>query len=262
MRIGVFDSGVGGLTVLKEIKKIVPSTEMIYVGDSANIPYGNKTKEELYGYVSNIISFLEEKEVDFIVFACNTATSMLLQDMKKTCKTPLLGVIDSGVNMALQYAKKGIGIIATPNTIETRGYECQLELKTNLSTYGIACHELVNGIEKSLIKNEKIDSLIKRELKSVPLDKIDTLILGCTHFPIVEKEIQTIVGEKITLVNPAIEVAREVLMRQKNLSVGNGKLSLLTSGSTKEFQDKASYILGDLYPVHYFKHKKEASKKL
>lgn len=255
MKIGVFDSGLGGLTVVKEIRKMVSHVDIVYVGDNKNVPYGLKTKEELRGFVKNILDFLEDEGVDLIVVACNTVTAMLLEEMKEEYDTPMIGVIEAGSSLALRYAKKGIGVIATYNTIASKGYEIEIGKRSDIDTYGLACHELVNEIEKELGTKYDLKRIVEKELQNLPLSHIDTLILGCTHYPLVEREIQTVVGNDILLVNPATEVAKEILYHAANGSKGEGKTVLYTSGCAKDFEEKVKHILGIRTNVHTFFHK-------
>lgn len=260
MKIGVFDSGVGGLTVLKEIKRLVPQVDTIYVGDNANVPYGTKTKEVLSEFVHRIIAFLEEQQVDLIVIACNTATALLLNEMKQLFTTPIIGVIEAGTTMALATAKKGIGIIATANTIQSKGYEKAIEIRNqSIQTYGVACYHLVDVIESGIAKGQFHVERIEKELKQVPLEKIDSLILGCTHYPLIADEIQTIVGKQITLINPALQVAKEVLFQSGSYGQGTGQNTYYTSGNLDEFQKKVKMILGVDAEINAFLHKTKAS---
>ena len=258
MKIGVFDSGLGGLTVVKEIRKMVSHVDIIYVGDNKNVPYGLKTKEELRVFVKNILDFLEEERVDLIVVACNTVTAMLLEEMKEEYHTPMIGVIEAGSSLALRYAKKGVGVIATYNTIRSKGYEKEIGKRSDIATYGIACHELVNEIERELGTTYDLKGIVAKELQTLPLSSIDTLILGCTHYPLVEKEIQEVVGNEILLVNPATEVAKEILYHAANGSKGEGNTILYTSGNTDDFEKNVKHILGIQASVHTFFHKEKS----
>ncbi|PGK51478.1 glutamate racemase [Priestia megaterium] len=259
MRIGVFDSGVGGLTVVREIQKYVSHADILYIADSGNLPYGTKSKEELTVYVDNILDSFEAQEVNLIIFACNTATSLLLEDMRKSRETPMIGVIEAGAYLATRRAKKGIGVIATPNTIFSKAYEDAIHRKNeSIDVYGIPCFELVNIIEKECTQESYSLYPIKQELSAVPLSRIDTLVLGCTHYPLVEKEIQQITGEEVQLINPALEVAKEVLYLSAHYEKGEGGLYIYTSGSIVQFQAKAEAILSQNCKVYKYIHKEKS----
>jgi len=258
MKIGIFDSGIGGMTVLKEIQRTSPHADCIYIGDSCHVPYGTKTKTELTTYVENIIEFLIEKQVDIIVFACNTATSMLLDDMKNRYNVPMIGTIEAGANMALRQAHKGIGIIATPNTIQSGGYERQLQqLNEQMPVHSVACLNLAQLIEDGLESGIVDEQLLRRELIPLPSQNIDTLVLGCTHYPLVSSFIQEYLGSDIHLINPAIEIAKDIQKMDDNS--GDGEVTLYTSGDVSVFEEKARLLLQESYPAHTFYHKEKAS---
>jgi len=259
MKIGIFDSGIGGMTVLKEIQRTSPHTDCIYVGDSCHVPYGTKTKNQLTTYVENIIEFLIDEQVDIIVFACNTATSLLLDDMKKRYSVPMIGTIEAGANMAIEKAHKGIGVIATPNTIQSGGYEKQLHrLNAEMPVHSVACSNLAQLIEDGLESGIVNERLLGHELLPLPYQSIDTLILGCTHYPLVSSFIQKNIGTHIHLINPAIEIAKNI--REMDNKSGNGEVVLYTSGDVSIFKQKARLLLQDSYEVNMFYHKEKASK--
>jgi len=213
-KIGIFDSGVGGLTVLKEIQNVVPSSHIIYYGDNGNAPYGDKIEVEIKELCLKIGDFLYENEVDVIVIACNTATAASIKAMKNKFPIPVIGVIEPGIRAALEVTQnKNIGVILTPASAKMGAYKNVFDViapKTySLTEKGckLICPMIENGWE-DYYGNYLTDEIIKLYIEQIS-SEIDTLILGCTHYPIVEKNIAKYFKKKI--VNPANETANELL---------------------------------------------------
>ncbi|MDO5089785.1 MAG: glutamate racemase [Leptotrichiaceae bacterium] len=219
MAIGIFDSGVGGLTVLKEIRKVLPGEKIYYLGDTARIPYGEKTKELIVAYSKQITKFLLGKNVDIIVVACNTATSLALEELEKTFEIPIIGVIEAGVRTALCTTKNNkIGVIGTKATINSKKYETEIRNRNDkIKVYSKACPLFVPVIEEGMVKGEIVNQLVKMYLSEFD-GKIDSLILGCTHYPLLRETIKNIYPD-IEIVDPAKETAADL---KKHLI--NGKL--------------------------------------
>ena len=237
MKVGVFDSGVGGLTVLKELLKEIGSAEFIYYGDSFNSPYGTKTIEDIQKLCYKISEFLIDKDVDLIVIACNTATVASLDYLKEKFPTlPIIGVINPGATMALRESKnKKIGVLSTPLTAKTNAYKNAIQnLNENYEVYQQGCELLCPMIEKGWKDNEESHNILKNYIENLPKD-IDTLILGCTHYPYLEEKIRDIA--KCTIVNPAKETARLVGEQLK-------KLKSITN--LKNYNKISYYVTGDL----------------
>ena len=196
MSIGVFDSGVGGLTVLKEIRKVLPNEKIYYLGDTARVPYGEKTKDLIIRYSKQIVEFLLEKKVSAIVVACNTATSLALDELNDTFKTPIIGVIDAGVKTALYTTKnKKIGVIGTKATINSKKYEEEIKKKDNeIEVFSKACPLFVPAVEEGILEGKLMNQIVKTYLDEFD-GKIDSLILGCTHFPLLKDVISKIYPE-------------------------------------------------------------------
>lgn len=219
--IGIFDSGIGGLTVLKEIKRILPSENVIYFGDTARVPYGNKSKQTVIKFSTQSVLFLLKKKVKLIVIACNTASSLALDYLKKVFTVPLIGVIDPAINRALLVSRnKRIGVIGTKSTISSKVYERKILKKhKHAKVYLRACPLFVPCVEEGLTRGEIIDVLLKVYLKDLK-GKIDTLILGCTHYPLLKRAI-TDYFKDVYLVDSASAVAfqiKEVLKKNHLLS--------------------------------------------
>lgn len=254
MKIGVFDSGVGGLTVVQEIIRQMPTADILYIGDSKHVPYGTKTIEELRTYVGNILDFLEGEKVDVIVFACNTATSLLLEEMRVKRQTPLMGMIEAGAEMAKKASKTGVGVIATTNTVRSGAYEQALRKKEcRLPIQSWACDQLVQMVETVMSGGQVEEQSVSDMLRGWNQNKGDTLILGCTHFPLITSYIVEEVGEGVTIVNPAIEVAR-CLAEGEQKSAGSGTIRCYTSGDTAIFEQQVEAVLGCEVSVKMFKH--------
>lgn len=187
MRIGVFDSGLGGLTVLRELIKVHPNCEYFYFGDNINVPYGNKSKEELKVLADKIIKFLLTKEVDIIIIACGTVSSTLYGELDYGL--PIYDVISSTIDYINKSHYKSIGVIATSKTIESRVFNERI----NKELIAVSCPLLASYIENDF----NVDSILKEYIK--PVSKVEALILGCTHYPLVSKKIENLT--KATLID-------------------------------------------------------------
>ena len=219
MSIGVFDSGIGGLTVLKEIRKVLPNEKIFYFGDTARVPYGEKTKELITRYSKEIVEFLLDKEVSAIVVACNTATALALEELKKTFKIPIVGVIKAGAKTAINTTKSGnIGVIGTKATVNSKRYEEEIKkLSENVKVVAKACPLFVPAVEEGILDGKLVDQIIKTYLDDFEKE-IDTLILGCTHYPLLKSAIGKIYTN-LNIVDPARETALDLkeILEEKNL---------------------------------------------
>ncbi|WP_051251690.1 glutamate racemase [Psychrilyobacter atlanticus] len=252
-KIGIFDSGVGGLTVLKEIQNIVPSSHILYYGDNGNAPYGDKTEIEIKELCLKIGEFLYENEVDIIVIACNTATAASIKAMKNKFPIPVIGVIEPGIRAALEVTQnKNIGVILTPASAKMGAYKNVFDVvapKTiSLTEKGckLICPMIENGWEDHY-GSYLTDEIIKLYIEQVS-PEIDTLILGCTHYPIVERNIAKYFKKNI--VNPANETANELLkklsmIKSKKQDNIDAKIEFIVSGDSKKFLDFAEKFLGE-----------------
>ncbi|RKW35527.1 MAG: glutamate racemase [Leptotrichia sp.] len=219
MSIGVFDSGIGGLTVLKEIRKVLPNEKIFYFGDTARVPYGEKTKELITRYSKEIVEFLLDKEVSAIVVACNTATALALEELRKTFKIPIIGVIKAGAKTAINTTKSGnIGVIGTKATVNSKRYEEEIKkLSENVKVIAKACPLFVPAVEEGILDGKLVDQIIKTYLDDFEKE-IDTLILGCTHYPLLKSAIGKIYTN-LNIVDPARETALDLkeILEEKNL---------------------------------------------
>ena len=220
--IGVFDSGVGGLTVAREIMRQIPKERIIYFGDTARVPYGSKSKETIIRFSRQIIRFLQSKGVKAIVIACNTASALALETVQPEFDIPILGVVKAGAKEAAKVTKNGkIGVIATESTIESQLYTKEIHShKPNAQVLGKPCPLFVPLVEEGWLHDPVTDEVAARYLKELQDKQVDTLILGCTHYPLLRSTIRKIMGDGVCLVNPAYETALELgrLLEEKGLA--------------------------------------------
>lgn len=210
--IGVFDSGLGGLTVLKEINRYIPNEDTIYFGDTARVPYGPRSKETIIKYTFQAINFLIKQDVKAIVLACNTATARALSEAKKNYDIPIMGVVEPGAKAAVQSTRNNkIGVIGTVGTIKSRAYSKAIkEKERTIKVISKACPLFVPLVEEGCA-NKEISSLAAHMYLDDLVEKgIDSLVLGCTHYPILKKTIGEVVGKDIKLINPAKETALDL----------------------------------------------------
>ncbi|MBQ8306013.1 MAG: glutamate racemase [Blautia sp.] len=221
--IGVFDSGVGGLTVAREIMRNLPSEKIVYFGDTARVPYGSKSRETIIRYSRQIIRFLLEQHVKAIVVACNTASAFALETVKHEFPVPVIGVIDAGAQVAAAETKnKRVGVIGTEGTIGSGIHETVLHrLDPEIRVLGKACPLFVPLVEEGWLHDPLTTEVAARYLRELKDQDIDTLILGCTHYPLLRSTIGQVMGEHVRLVNPAYETALEL----KALLTDSGMLS-------------------------------------
>ena len=210
--IGVFDSGVGGLTVVREIMRQIPNEKIIYFGDTARVPYGSKSQDTVTRFSEQIVRFLRTFDVKTIVVACNTASAYALDTLEKELDIPIIGVVKPGAKVAAEVTKNGkIGVIATEATIGSQIYTQYIQdLNRHVTIYGKACPLFVPLVEEGLLQDPVTDEIARRYLTELIDIDIDTLILGCTHYPLIRSTLGRIVGDKVTLVNPAYETALEL----------------------------------------------------
>lgn len=219
--IGVFDSGVGGLTVAREIMRNLPNEHIVYFGDTARVPYGSKSKDTIIRYSRQIIRFLKTQNVKAIVIACNTATALALDTVEKEFDIPIIGVIRSGARVAVDTTvNKRVGVIGTESTINSHMYHKLIqELDPDVTVYGKACPLFCPLVEEGWLKDPVTEEVAKRYLDELLQQDIDSLILGCTHYPLLRSLLRGIVGDQVNLVNPAYETAKELerLLIDRNL---------------------------------------------
>ena len=207
--IGIFDSGVGGLTVVREVMRQIPGEEIIYFGDTARVPYGSKTPATVLRYARQIVHFLKTQQVKAIVVACNTASALALPVIREEEDLPVMGVVEPGARMAASVSRTGrIGVIGTEATVHSGIYEKMLhELAPEAAVLPRACPLLCPIVEEGMLHDPVTDEIVRRYLAPLMEEDIDTLIMGCTHYPLLRSTFRRILGEKVELINPAYETA-------------------------------------------------------
>lgn len=210
--IGIFDSGVGGLTVFKELRALLPNENLIYFGDTARVPYGGKSAEVIARFSSEILDFLKLQNIKMVVVACNTASALALNKLKAQTELPVIGVIEPGVRAAIKAAKSDIiGVIGTKGTIASQAYQGRLErYKPSIKVLARPCPLLVPLVEENLHDSDIAKLTIDKYLKAFKGIGLDTLILACTHYPLLKPLINEFFEGCVTLVDSATETAREV----------------------------------------------------
>ncbi len=219
--IGIFDSGVGGLTVAREVMRQLPNERIVYFGDTARVPYGSKSQETIIRFSGQIVRFLQTQHVKAIVVACNTASAYALDVLEQEVPLPVIGVVKPGARTALSVTKNGrIGIIGTEGTVNSGVYKRYIEENdTRVTIFSKACPLFVPMVEEGLWDDPVTEEMARRYLADLQPAGIDTLILGCTHYPLIRQMVGRIMGEDVTLVNPAYETAIELrsLLQEQGL---------------------------------------------
>ena len=210
--IGIFDSGVGGLTVVKQIFKTLPNEEIVYLGDTARVPYGTKSLETIKRFSIENVEFLMRFNVKLIVVACNTSSSISLPILRNTFKIPIVGVIKSGVKKALTITKTGkIGVIGTPATVKSKAYENEIKrISRNIKVFSKACPLFVPLAEEGWTNGKLTFDIAKKYLGPLSRKRVDTLVLGCTHYPLLKGVISRAIGKTVRIIDSASSVADEV----------------------------------------------------
>jgi glutamate racemase len=241
--IGVFDSGIGGLTVVKALRELLPSEKIIYLGDTARLPYGSKSPSTVERYSLEIAEMLMAQDAKAIVVACNTASSVALPKLEQTCAVSVVGVIRPGAEAAIAATRTGhIGVIGTRATIQSGAYEKTLRaLDPNVRVTSRACPLLVPLIEEGWLDDELTDRVIARYLEPLIKEGIDTLVLGCTHYPLLSPAIERALAGSVVLVDSARNCAAAVqlLLRRESLAAKTSA----TGGLQVELTDEPGNFL-------------------
>lgn len=258
--IGVFDSGIGGLAVVNTISRMLKHESLVYVADSKNFPYGTKTKNQITQFSERITRFLLKKDVKAIIVACNTVSSIAMPLLKEiSYPVPVFGMIQSGAILAVKTTKnKKVGVVSTPLTAASHAYKREIQkLDDSIEVFEIGSQRMVNLVENGNKTRERAYELVKGKLQNVISAKIDTLVLGCTHFPFLDKVVKSVVGKDIKVVDPADELVLKLEKFLKANSLINKSLSVntrtfFTTGMTEEFLIKAKLFL-DIFPKEVHK---------
>lgn len=253
--IGVFDSGMGGLTVAHEIMRQLPQETIYYLGDNKRCPYGPRSKEEVRQFTLEIVQFLMQFPLKAMVIACNTATAAALQDVKDLITIPVLGVIEPGVRAAIKVTKRNrIGVIGTLGTIQSAAYEKTLKrIHPGLTIHSLACPTFVPLVESGHYETPLAEEIVVDSLQPFQGTGIDTLILGCTHYPLLAAPISKAIGSEVEVVSSAEETATElssILYHQGLLATTQyPKHRFFTTGSVQSFAAIAESWLGERVEV-------------
>lgn len=249
--IGVFDSGMGGLTVVRELMQQLPSESIIYFGDTARVPYGPKSPDTVLRYSREITSYLRGQGVKALVIACNTATAHALPALREEFELPIVGVIEPGARAAAGATKTGhIGVIGTAGTIRSRAYEKEImKLLPEAQITAQACALFVPLVEEGWLDTEPTRAIARNYLAPVVEAEVDTLVLGCTHYPLIKTVIGNVVGRNVRLIDSAHETAREVgeILRANGLEndVPNGaRYRFIASDAPDTFLSMGQRFLG------------------
>lgn len=248
--VGVFDSGVGGLTVAREIMRQIPDERIIYFGDTARLPYGSKSRDTVIRYSRQIIRFLRTMEVKAIVIACNTASSYALEVVQSETDIPVIGVINAGARTAVSATRnKKIGVIGTEGTIGSGIYtEVMRKMRPDIEVFAKSCPLFVPLVEEGLLHDSVTDEIASRYLSELKGKYIDTLVLGCTHYPLLAEVIGAIMGPGVTLIDSGAACAdyAGAWLRERDLLARRdvGACRYFVSDSTQDFARLASIFLG------------------
>ena len=249
--IGFFDSGIGGLTVVKSVSRLLPNENIIYFGDTARVPYGSKSNDTVIEYSIQAANFLLRKNVKLLVVACNTASAIALKELRRFLTIPVIGMIEPGAKMAAQTTKNNkIGVIGTRATINNKAYTNELQrLNSKLKIFDSPCPLFVPLAEEGWIKNKATELIAKEYLLPLKEKEIDTLIMGCTHYPILYEIIQKVVGKKVQLIDsgsPASYLVENYLSGRGLLNNSNqiGMSEFYVSDIPSKFKEVAENFLG------------------
>ena len=259
--VGIFDSGVGGLTVLREITRALPQEDTIYFGDTARVPYGTKSPETVTRYAREITSFLVRRDIKLLVVACNTASAVALPTLQRLFSIPVVGVIEPGARRAVEVSRSGrIGVIGTAGTIRSSAYTRAIKrLDPSAEVLTKACPLFVPLAEEGWVDNQVARLTAQTYLQELIDAGIDTLVLGCTHYPLLKPLLAEVMGSGVTLVDSAAETARtvaEILARKQCLrpdaETGNHHyyVSDIPAGFIRVGNRFLGERLGDVYQVN------------
>ena len=249
--IGIFDSGIGGLTVVRSLMEQLSGYDIIYFGDTARTPYGSKSPETVIRYALENTDFLMNQGAKIIVMACNTASSVAAERVSAEFDVPIFEVITPAVDMSLQTSRKfNIGVIGTRATIKSGIYEKKIKaINPDAKVYSVACPLLVPLVEEGWMQKPETVMIIKKYLHPLKVRQIDTLILGCTHYPLLKNAIQRKIGKKVSVIDSSIAVAAKIKdflaghIEVDNLLSRNGKFRLFVSDITDQFEKTAKTTL-------------------
>ncbi len=241
--IGIYDSGVGGLSVLRELVRILPHHEILYYADTAHMPYGERSRQEIVTFSKRIIDFLMRKGAGLIVVACNTSSAIALPCLSSEVALPLVGMIKPAVTVAGCYGS--LGLLATQATVASGAYAAAVKkTRPEMKIHSVACPKLVPLVEKGIFHGPEARSALVEYTAPLLALSVESIILGCTHYPFLKGELQRIVSGKAAILDPACEVARQAAAqaRKLGLAAGEGRVQYYTSGSASGFRELATKL--------------------
>ncbi|WP_414564309.1 MULTISPECIES: glutamate racemase [unclassified Anabaena] len=246
--IGVFDSGVGGLTVLRQVYRHLPNESIIYFGDTARLPYGIRSQAEILQYVREILHWMQQQRVKMVIMACNTSSALALEIVRGEFDLPILGVILPGAKAAVQQGKR-IGVIATPATAKSNAYrQAILEIDPSVQVWQVSCPEFVPLIEQNRINDPYTTEVARSYLEPLIQQNIDTLVYGCTHYPHLAAVLRSLLPAHVKLVDPAVHVVAACTQELELLGLSNTHPPLPTrfavSGCPQQFAQSGVQLLG------------------
>lgn len=255
--IGVFDSGLGGLTILNALRRTLPHEDLIYFGDTANVPYGSKSKQTVTRFSLDIAHFLEQQGVKMIIVACNTASALALPELRKQCRVPVLGVIEPGAQKAARSTKNGrIAVLGTEATVRSNAYPKAIAKQLpHARVWQQACPLFVPLVEENWAKKPVTQQIAQMYLTPVLRSKADTVILGCTHYPVLKTMLARVLGPRVKLVDSAdtlAHAAKDFLhQHQVHETTGRGRITVYASDDPIRFKRLAGCLLaGRIGTVH------------
>jgi glutamate racemase len=246
--IGVFDSGVGGLTVLRQIYKQLPKESIIYFGDTARLPYGIRSQAEILQFVRDILNWMQQCRVKMVIMACNTSSALALEIVRQEYNFPILGVILPGAKAAVQQGQR-IGVIATPATAKSNAYrQAIVEINPDVQVWQVSCPEFVPLIEQNRIHDPYTTEVARAYLEPLIHQEIDTLVYGCTHYPHLAPVLRSLLPPQVKLIDPAIHVVTACTQELDLLGLRNTHPPLPTrfavSGCPQQFAQSGLLWLG------------------
>lgn len=251
LAIGMFDSGVGGMTVLKEVRELLPHEHIIYFGDTARVPYGNKSPQMVTKYALESALFLLTKGIKLLIIACNTSSAFALGILQKKMPVPVIGVIDPGAKEAVSHTRvKRVGVIGTRTTIKSMAYDRSIrKLDPGIQVFSKACPLFVPIVEEGLERDEIAHLVAEKYLKDLKGSAIDVLVMGCTHYPVLEEVIAKAMGGGVEIVHSGKETAKEarMVLEDKGLlnTRGRGKCEYFVTDAPETFQEIGGRILDE-----------------
>lgn len=251
VKVGIFDSGFGGLTVVRQVAVQFPWVDLVYLGDTARVPYGEKTPEQIIRFNEEIISFLIEKGAEMILMGCNTSSSLALERDRKIFKIPIFALIEpTAKNVGVISINKKIGVLATTATVNAHAYSKKIKkLFPRSEVFEIACPALVPLVEAGKLEGEEVEKAAAGYLRPLLAKEVDTIIFGCTHYPFLKKVFAKITGRLVNFIDPGFYICQEAKADLEKLKTEKSKIGsrvFFTTGSAKNFFEVSSRLIGDI----------------